>query len=167
MKQSFTKFAQEYVKNGGKPVPAAIAAGYSPRSAASQASVLLKNPKIKAYIARLTESVAPECLVDHKFVISRLKEVVERCMTKAPVMEFDRENMEWGQKQVVDPASNKLVGVWSFDAGGANKALELIGRHLKMFVDKVEFKDTTDRAALLAAARARVARRATGGTDPD
>lgn len=149
IKAKHMTFITQYISNGGKPRQAAIAAGYSPKSADSQASRLLKNRKIKDEIDRLLKTIAPECLVDHVYVITRLKEIVERCLQKAPVTSWDSESMEHEQK--IDKAG---AGVWTFDASGANKALELIGRHLKMFTDKLEV-EVTDRAEALNKARQR------------
>lgn len=47
------KFAKEYVKNGGNATAAAMAAGYSQKTAAAQGSENLKKPHISAYIAKL------------------------------------------------------------------------------------------------------------------
>ena len=55
-------------------------------------------------------------------------------MQRTPVMKFDR--TEKRMKPVVDEDTGE--GVWEFDAAGANRALELIGRHLGLFLDKTE-----------------------------
>ena len=47
------KFCLEFRKNGGCITEAAIAAGYSEKSASSLGSQLLKNPKVLAYIEQL------------------------------------------------------------------------------------------------------------------
>ena len=59
-------------------------------------------------------------------------------MQKKPVMKFNRE--EKCMKQVVDEETGE--GVWQFDSAGTNRALELIGRHLALFVDKTEHSGT-------------------------
>jgi hypothetical protein len=52
--------------------------------------------------------------LDREWVLSRLMEVVGRCMQAVPVRA---------------PGSGKVVeGAWTFDAKGANRALELLGR---------------------------------------
>ena len=53
---------------------------------------------------------------------AQLKEVVNRCMQKVPVL--DRHG--------------KPTGVWKFDGKNANQALHLMGKDRGMFVDKVE-----------------------------
>ena len=58
-----------------------------------------------------------------KWVLDRLKEVAERCMEATHVR--DR--------------SGKIVdGEWTFDSAGANRSLELLGKHLRMWVDRAE-----------------------------
>ena len=47
------KFCLEFRKNGGCVTEAAIAAGYSEKSASSLGSQLLKNPKVQEYIEQL------------------------------------------------------------------------------------------------------------------
>lgn len=148
------KFCFEYVKNGGKPKQAGIAAGFPIKGAGTQASRLLKKVEIKNEISRLLNKVAPECLVDHKYVIERLKKIVDHCML-LDVKPVNKDELDGD----IDAAPR-------YDASGANKALELIGRHLKMFTDKLEVKDTTNRAAAIAAARKRIIERGRDNADP-
>jgi phage terminase small subunit len=56
-------------------------------------------------------------------------------MNKTAVLEWDYENRCMSQKK--DEDGND---VWEFDSAGANKALELLGRHLALFVDRKELK---------------------------
>jgi phage terminase small subunit len=63
------------------------------------------------------------------YVRERLVEVVERCMQKEQVME---KGIDENGKVAMVP-----TGEWAFNAQGANKALELLGRHHGMFGDKV------------------------------
>lgn len=46
------------------------------------------------------------------------------------------------------------------DFSAATRSWELVGRHLKLFTDRLEIKDTTPRAERLAAARRRLEQRA-------
>jgi phage terminase small subunit len=58
--------------------------------------------------------------------------VVEHAMDAVPVLDM----------------KGNPTGMWRFDSTGANKALELIGKHLGMFKDKlqVEVKKTHEEA---------------------
>ena len=51
------RFADEYIRNGGNGTQAAIFAGYSPKTAAQQASRLLKDANISDYIAQRQEEI--------------------------------------------------------------------------------------------------------------
>ena len=94
------KFVQEYLRSGDA-TDAAIAAGYSAKSAASTASKTLKMGISKAWIGR------------------RLVEIVERCTQKTPVLEW---NPETRQKEP--------NGFWEFDANGAIRALHELAEHM-------------------------------------
>jgi len=48
-------------------------------------------------------------------------------------MEWNHETKSMVQRQ--DEAGNDM---WEFDSQGANRALELLGKHLKMYTDKRE-----------------------------
>lgn len=124
------RFIAEYlIDQNGKQ--AAIRAGYSPKSAEVQASVLLRNPKIKAAIDKKIKKIADRSGISAEWVLKNLKEVAERCMQKVPVMRFDKVDKEYVQVE-----DENGQGVWQFDSSGANKALELIGKNLGMFAEK-------------------------------
>jgi phage terminase small subunit len=50
-------FVTEYIKNGGNGTAAAIAAGYSEKSAYSQASRLLKSVEVQQYLNNTQQSI--------------------------------------------------------------------------------------------------------------
>ena len=161
MKPQQSKFVAEYLKNGCKDATkAAIAAGYSPDTARTQAYRLLKKDYIQAEVNKYLDKQKDKALVTLDEIVADLKEVKDRCLQHKPVMEFDKVNQEWVQKKalVQDEETGELkeVGIYEFDANGANKAIELLGKTIKAFTDKIEVKDTTDRAAALAKARKRI-----------
>lgn len=117
---------------------AAIRAGFSKKTAESQGSRLLRNVKVLAEIDRLKKEREERTLVTADWVVANLKEVVERCMTHEPVMQFDHEEKRMVQKQGEDPETGKTVGIYEFDSAGANRALELLGKHLALFTEKHE-----------------------------
>ncbi|MFT3679438.1 MAG: terminase small subunit [Ferruginibacter sp.] len=114
---------------------AAIRAGYSEASAKEIGYEHLTKPHIRTRIENLIDERSSRTLVHADFVINNLVEVSQRCMQKTPVMVFNAADKCMEQK--VDDEGNN---VWEFDSNGANKALELLGKHLKMFTDKVEQK---------------------------
>lgn len=79
------------------------------------------------------------------YVINNLVEIVERCMQRAPVCNMKGE-------QVLDEEGNAL---WTFNDRGANKALELLGKHLGLFRDKVEMDVALSPASILETIRQR------------
>jgi len=137
-------FVDEYMidLNGTQ---AAIRAGYSPKTAQEQASRLIKNKHVKEALDIARAKRAAKAAVDAEYVLIRLKEVAERCLQQKPVQVFDKTErcMVQAKEEVIDEDGNvKEAGVYQFDSVGANKSLELIGKHLGMFEDK--FKMTGD-----------------------
>jgi phage terminase small subunit len=124
------RFVLEYLKDlNGKQ--AAIRAGYSPKTAEVQASRLLSNVKVSEFVKAQMDERAEEIKLDAQYVLKNLQKVAERCMQAVPVLE--KVDGEWVE-----------TGEFKFDSSGANRALELIGKHLKMFTDVVEVNDYSD-----------------------
>lgn len=108
---------------------AAIRAGYSGRTAYSQGQRLLKNVEVLAHVKELKAKRADELELDAYWVLKRLKDISDRSMQAEPVMTFD-------------PGSGEMVesGEYEFDSTGANKATELIGKHIGMFDPKLQLQ---------------------------
>jgi len=96
---------------------AAIRAGYSKRSAYSQGQRLLKNAEVQAEIAAAQAKRAQKTELTAEYVLLALHDVEQKCRQAVPVLDKD----------------GNPTGEWRFDAAGANKALDLIGRHLGMW----------------------------------
>lgn len=143
-------FIREYLKDPNA-TQAAIKAGYSAKNADKIGSELLGKTRVAAALDQKFEKLEEKALVSAEYVLTRLKEVAERCLQAEPVMEFDREAK--GMVQAVDPDTG--MGIYEFDSSGANKALELLGKHIKLFTDKIEVGVDESTAALLNDARAR------------
>lgn len=122
-----TAFVREYLVDLNA-TQAAIRAGYSGKSAARIGVELLNKTHIAQAVAAAQAKRARRVEVTQDYVISNLVEIVERTMQRAPVT--DRKG-----GQVTDEDGR---AVWCFDAKGANKALELLGKHLGIFTDKVK-----------------------------
>jgi phage terminase small subunit len=134
------RFCQEYIVdlNGSQ---AAIRASYSEDTSASIASELLTKPNILSYINDILYERAERTKVTADYVITSLKEVVQRCLQKKPVMYFDKAEKEYKQETcTVDDGDGSIheEGVWEFDSQGANKALETLAKHLKLLTEKHE-----------------------------
>lgn len=102
---------------------AAIRAGYSAASATTLSCRLLKMDKVQQYLEQKRRKLEIKTEMSAQYVLENLKDVAERCLAAKPVL-----NM--AGKPVVDENGNP---VYRFDSAGANKALELIGKHLGVF----------------------------------
>ena len=112
------KFVQEYLRSGDA-TDAAIAAGYSAKSAASTASKTLKMPGVIEYRRELEKKLFDEMGISKAWIGRRLVEIVERCTQKTPVLEW---NPETRQKEP--------NGFWEFDANSAIRALHELNEHM-------------------------------------
>ena len=121
-----TAFVREYLVDLNA-TQAAIRAGYSERTASRIGPQLLGKTWVREAIEKAQAKRARRVEVTQDYVLSNLVEVVERTMQRAPVL--DRKG-----EQVTDEEGR---AVWTFDAKGANRALELLGKHLGIFTDKV------------------------------
>jgi phage terminase small subunit len=106
---------------------AAIRAGYSEKSARQSAADNMAKPYIQDAIEAIMTVRSSRTQVSADFVVRNLVSVVNRCMESEPVT-----SQEGGEMAV--------LGEYKFNANGANKALELLGRHLGMFTDKIEHR---------------------------
>ena len=116
-------FIEEYMVDLNA-TQAAIRAGYSEKTAASIGSENLKKPEIHARVEELKKTRADRLNLDAYWVLKRLMDISDRAMQAEPVVEWDQ-----AQKTMVE------TGEYQFDSSGANRATELIGRHLGMFKD--------------------------------
>lgn len=111
-------FVAEYLKDLNA-TQAAIRAGYSPRTANEQAARLLAKVSIRAATEQAFNKRAAKVELSADYVLGNLTEITERCMQHAAVLDKEGEP----------------TGEYRFDASGANRALELLGKHLGMFVE--------------------------------
>lgn len=113
-------FCEQYVVDF-KGKDAAIRAKYSEKTARNIAANLLTIVNIQEYIAELIAKRSKKTEITAEYVLTSLQEVAQRCMQKVPVLDKD----------------GKETGEWRFEASGANRSLELIGRHLEMFTERL------------------------------
>lgn len=119
-------FCHEYIidLNGTQ---AAIRAGYSERTARTTAAKLLAKGNVLARVKELKDKRADKLNLDAYWVLKRLKDISDRSMQAEPVMQFDA-----GLGEMVE------TGEYEFDSTGANRATELIGKHIGMFDPKLK-----------------------------
>jgi phage terminase small subunit len=129
-----SRFVQEYRKDRNA-TQAAIRAGYSKHTAKQSGSRMLSNLDVKMALAEVRERFEKQVDVTVEGIVRNLAEVAERCLQKVPVMERDpTDRRDLRQKRDLETGE----GVWEFDASGANRSLELLGKHLGMLTEKHE-----------------------------
>lgn len=113
------RFAEELVA-GATQEQAAIAAGYSAKTASVIASRLLRDPKISKYRRECAKAVYDRLGLCAEKLALELEEIKQRCMQATPHMVYDKEQKDWVED-----------GMWMFDPNGAIKAIskqaELMG----------------------------------------
>lgn len=128
------RFVEEYLHDGNA-TQAARRAGYSAKSSSQLGTRALGRPEVQAALAVRRGELAEEIEVDAGWVLRRLREVVERCLQETPVR--DRQGKETGE--------------WRFNASGATRALELLGKHLGMFSERIDVQLLRSEVAQVAA----------------
>ena len=110
------QFCEEYIidLNGTQ---AAIRAGYSEKTANRIASELLSKLDIQEYICELKNKRSERVKYSQDELMRDILEVKNRCLQANPVR--DKEGNE--------------VGVWKFDSNGANKALDMLAKHVGFY----------------------------------
>lgn len=108
------RFCEEYLKHGKKE-QAAINAGYKEKSAAAQASRLLKKENILTHIRDVQAQARKELGIDENWAVLKAIEVYNKCTQAVPVMQWD-----YSEHCMVETCE------YTFDSKGALKALELI-----------------------------------------
>lgn len=117
------RFVDEYLVDLNATA-AAKRAGYSKKTAGSIGQENLKKPEIAKAIEERRRERGERVKLSQEYVIKDLMEIVERCMDKE-----------------------------AFNPKGALRALELLGKHLGMFRERVEMGVSLTPADILAAVR--------------
>jgi len=128
-------FSQEYLIDLNA-TQAYKRAGFNPANdnvAAVEGHKLLRNPNVSTRIGELMEERSKKLLIDAYHVMQTLIEINSRCMSKVtPVLEYDPVERKMMQKE-----DEKGQKVYEFDSQGAVRSIELIGKHLKLFTDRI------------------------------
>ena len=108
---------------------AAIRSGYSKKTAQEQSARLLSNVMVSAAIEKARKERQERTHVEQDDVIKGAMELLDKSLGRVPVE----------RTAIVDGVPLPYEGK-DFSPSGAGKALELLGKHLGMFVDKSETK---------------------------
>ena len=112
------KFAQEYLKDLNA-TQAAIRAGYSIKTAPAIGAENLMKPLIQEFLTAALARQSERTEIDADWVIYQLVGIVDQ--GRAAVSVLDRNGFPTGE--------------YTANLSAANKALETLGRHLRMFPD--------------------------------
>lgn len=126
LKPRHAKFVAEYLKTSNA-TQAYLAAGYkaTPEVARTCAARLLTNANVRESIRRAKDDAAKAAEINQEWVLRRLRDLAERCMQAEPVL--DREGNPTGE--------------YTFNASGAARALELLGKEQSMFADRLKITE--------------------------
>lgn len=100
---------------------------------------LLRNPKVSTSCQVEMDKRAERVKITSDQVLKNIIDIGHRCMQRWPVMVGQGKD----RKQLVEHVETEdgdevLAQVFQFDSGGALKAQELLGKHLKLFTEKTE-----------------------------
>lgn len=112
------------VAAGNKLQDAAIAAGYSAHSACSQASKLIKLEKVAQAVKEYAGRNAAALHLDATFVLEGLMRNAQTGQREEPVISRHGE----------------VVGSRPVDLGASNSAYGLLGKHLRLWVDRTSIE---------------------------
>lgn len=99
--------------------------GSSERTAKSNGHKLLQDAKVQLYLDWLARVSNDKFEISRESLMKKLSTVTDQCMSAVPVVDSDG-----------DP-----IGDYVFNAAGANKSIELQGKEIGMFVNKIEVDD--------------------------
>jgi len=125
----YERFCQRYVVDfNGKQ--SAIDIGYKPSVAGKKAKELLALPQIQERLEELNAELLAELGVNARYVLSKLKAMAE-----------------YGMEEKEYKGRGGKVTIYRKDPKTAHAALELLGKHLKMWTEKTETSITIDTLA--------------------
>lgn len=111
---------------------AAIRAGYSKNTAHATGHENLSKPEIANAIQAAMDSRAERTEITADYVLTTIHETIERCKQAKPVTTRN------GEPVLVETPDGNMAQAYVFDSGAVLKGAELLGKHLKLFTDKVD-----------------------------
>lgn len=125
------RFVEEYLIDLNA-TQSAIRAGYSEKTAKSIGQENLTKPDIQKAIEEAQNKRTERTEITQDYVLSNIQKVIERCMQQEAVQSRD------GSPLLVEGPEGNLACLFKFKEAGALKGLELLGKHLGMFKDRIE-----------------------------
>jgi phage terminase small subunit len=145
------RFCEEYIIDLNA-TQAAIRAGYSAHTAQEQSSRLLSNVMIKSMVEQLMEARGQRT----RITADRVLQEIEHLASFDPAQLADVKGAE-DIKRLPEDVRRAIVG-WRYTKDGfeiklaKEKALEMLGRHHKLFTDKTEHSGSFTLEELVAGA---------------
>lgn len=96
-----------------------------------KSALLMREPGVQARIREIIEARVAQIQSTEFPVLAKIREVVDRCMVATPV---------------TGPRGKVIDGQWTFDATGALRGLELLGKHEGLFPARMDINVTEAKA---------------------
>ena len=126
-----SRFVDEYLVDLNA-TQAAIRAGYSEKTAGRIGPQLLVKTCISKFVQERMNQRSERTEISADMVLQGITRNIFRCEQAAPVL--DRE----GKPVMTTNKDGELAAAYKYDATNVFKGYELLGRHLKLFTDKVD-----------------------------
>jgi phage terminase small subunit len=128
-----SRFVDEYLKDLNA-TQAYMRSGYKGKGKVAEvtASQLLSNTKVQEAIQERMNRRSDRTEITSDFVLHGIRKNIERCEQAVPVL--DRE----GKPVMTTNENGELAAAYKYDATNVLKGYELLGKHLKLFTDKVD-----------------------------
>lgn len=138
------RFVQELFKNNHNGKQAAIAAGYSEKTAEVQASRLLRNVKVLEYREKLLADLEKSTIASIEEILEFYTRVMRRQETESVVVTIKEKvsamvtNPETGKRErkTIEKEKPQIVEIPT-KVSDANKAAEMLGKNYGIWTEKV------------------------------
>jgi phage terminase small subunit len=153
LKQQQIDFCEHYLANGQRGVDAAISAGYSAKTARSQAHKLLRKKAVKEYISAKKQELLGKLNITQEMIIEEMAKIAFANVT---------DYLDWNSEELIIKPSYEIPAhkraaiaeisrtytkgqsVISFKLHPKLAALIQLGKHLGIFQDKVQVTGKDD-----------------------
>jgi len=125
------RFVEQYLVDLNA-TQATIRAGYKEKRAYQIGHENLRKPEIEAAVQDEMNKRSERTEITQDFVLNGIVENIKRCEQAEPVL--DRK----GNQIYVNTPDGVIVPAYVYDAKNALKGYELLGKHLKLFTEKVD-----------------------------
>jgi len=145
-----SRFVDEYLKDLNA-AQAYQRAGYKAKGNAAETNAvrLLRNAQVQAAIQERMDQRSERTQIDADYVLHGIARNIKRCEQGEPVRDRN------GEPLMVETPDGELAAAWRYDATNALKGYELLGKHLKLFTDRVEHDVGEGLADMIVKARQR------------